>query len=256
MLWNKAWLETRWRFAIGLALLLVMACGVVFTYRTVQQLMPLASSVSREGGALGRLVGEAAAIEGTYRGYVWWQWFRQNLCQTWTLFALLLGTGGLTLQGTRGGALYTLSLPVSRTRLLAVRVGTGLAQLAVLAVVPSVVITVLSPTIGQSYAIVDVLVHGLCLFLAGTAVFCLTVFFSTQFADAWSPALLTLIVVVVLAAGEFVAPALRPYSLFRTMSGESYLLDGTLPWAGFIVSVTASAALLVAADRNLRRRDF
>jgi len=256
MLWYKAWLETRSRFVIGLALLFVMACGVVFTYRTVQELIPLASSLGQSGGALGRLVSESAAIESTYRGYVWWQWFRQNLCQTWTLFALLLGTGGLTLQGTRGGALYTLSLPTSRTRLLAVRAGTGLAELAVLAFIPSIVITLLSPTIGQSYSVGDVLVHGLCLFVAGAAVFCLTVFFSTQFADAWSPALLALIVVVVQSAAEFVLPTLRPYTLFRTMSGESYLLDGALPWAGLLVSVTASAVLLLAADRNLRRRDF
>jgi hypothetical protein len=145
---------------------------------------------------------------------------------------------------------------VSRTRLLAVRASTGLAELAVLAFIPSGVITVLSPVIAQSYGVGDVLVHGVCLFLAGSVVFCLTVFLSTHFADAWTPALLTLIVVVVLAAAEFVAPALAPYGLFRTMSGESYLLHGTLPWAGLIVSVMVSAVLLLAADRNLRARDF
>ena len=32
MLWQKMWLETRWRFLIGLALMACSAGGVVFTY--------------------------------------------------------------------------------------------------------------------------------------------------------------------------------------------------------------------------------
>ena len=51
----------------------------------------------------------------------------------WTLFAVLLGTGGLLSQASGGGALFTLSLPVSRNRLLGVRAATGLAELLVLA---------------------------------------------------------------------------------------------------------------------------
>ena len=44
---------------------------------------------------------------------------------------MLLGTGGLLSQAIGGGALFTLSLPVSRERLLGVRAATGLAELAV-----------------------------------------------------------------------------------------------------------------------------
>ena len=29
MLWYKSWIDTRWRFLLGLALLLVLACGTV-----------------------------------------------------------------------------------------------------------------------------------------------------------------------------------------------------------------------------------
>ena len=29
MLWYKSWLETRWRFLIGLVLLMLSACGTV-----------------------------------------------------------------------------------------------------------------------------------------------------------------------------------------------------------------------------------
>ena len=39
MLWYKAWLDTRWRFLLGLALLLVFACGTVVSFPTVQELV-------------------------------------------------------------------------------------------------------------------------------------------------------------------------------------------------------------------------
>ena len=51
MLWYKSWLETRWRFLIGLALLILMACGAVFGYPAVQELMPMAAQIGRQGPA-------------------------------------------------------------------------------------------------------------------------------------------------------------------------------------------------------------
>jgi hypothetical protein len=101
MLWYKSWLETRWRFLIGLALLVCSAAVVVFTYPKVVKLLPLVPSLD-VSGEIGRRIREAAELSREYRGYVWSQWFRQNLAQTWTLFAALLGTGGLSAQ-TSGG---------------------------------------------------------------------------------------------------------------------------------------------------------
>ena len=48
------------------------------------------------------------------RGWVWVQWFRQNLLQTGTLFAVVLGSGGV-ISSSKGG-LFTLSLPVPASR--------------------------------------------------------------------------------------------------------------------------------------------
>src|SRR5690349_8652535 len=131
MLWHKAWLETRWRFLIGLALLTMSACGVVFAYPKVLELMPLVPSADT-GGMLGRRIREAADLARSYRGYVWSQWFSQNLPQAATLFAALLGTGGLLSQSAGTGVLFTLSLPASRQRIVGVRAAAGLAELLVL----------------------------------------------------------------------------------------------------------------------------
>ena len=55
MLWYKSWLETRWRFVIGLVVLILSACGTVFTYPEVVKLLPLAPQVDL-GGEIGRRV--------------------------------------------------------------------------------------------------------------------------------------------------------------------------------------------------------
>src|SRR5436190_3321438 len=112
MLWYKSWLETRSRFLIGLALLVCSGAATVFTYPKVHELLATVPSMDLRG-PLGEKVREAAALASSYRGYVWSQWFGQNLIQLWTIFAVILGTGGLLSQMSGGGGVFTLSLPVS-----------------------------------------------------------------------------------------------------------------------------------------------
>src|SRR5260370_29538358 len=135
MLWYKSWLETRWRFLIGLVLLMCSAAATVLAYPKVMKLMPLVPTLALSG-EIGRRIKEAAELVRDYRGYVWSQWFRQNLTQTWTIFAVLLGTGGLLSQTSAGGALFTLSIPASRHPPLGGRAVPGLAELPGLALVP------------------------------------------------------------------------------------------------------------------------
>jgi hypothetical protein len=251
MLWYKSWLETRSRFLIGFAVLFCSAGGIVLTYPRVQELLPLVPT-GEVGGELGRRIREAVELSREYRGFVWAQGFRQNLSQMGTLFAVLLGTGGL-LSG--GAALFTLSLPATRTQLLRVRAAAGLAQWLLLALVPALLIPMLSPLVGESYALGSALVHGLCLFVAGAVFFSLAVLLSTWFLDVWRPLLIALATAACLALLEQLTP-LAGRGLFAVMSGETYFRAATLPWAGLAASAAASAALLYGAAVNLERRDF
>src|SRR5256885_16676415 len=113
MLWYKSWLDTRWRFLIAFAVLLLMAAGIVLNYSVSAPVLPgLADRPLDTTTAMGRLLKEAIRLEQTYRGFVWMQWFRQNLLQTGTLAGVVLGSGSV-LSGSTGG-LFTLSLPASR----------------------------------------------------------------------------------------------------------------------------------------------
>jgi hypothetical protein len=255
MLWYKSWLETRWRFVIGLVVLVCSGAGVVLWYPEVVKRLPLAATVDLNGFG-GRQIREGAELAREYRGYVWWEWFRQSLRETWTIFAVLLGTGGLLSQTSGGAALFTLSMPVSRTRLLGVRAATGLAELLVLAIVPALVVPLFSPAIGQTYSAWDALVHGVCLFIAGTVFFSLAFLLSTVFSDVWRPAAITLALSYVLSFGEQASAGMSRFGILRIMSAQSYFRGGELPWFGLLAAMMASAAMLYAATVNIARRDF
>jgi len=255
MLWYKTWLETRWRFLIGLAILLVLACGIVVTYPATVRLLGQTKAID-PNGPMGRIFADALAIQREYRGFVWWQWHRQNLAQVWTLFAVLLGSGGLVSRGSGGAALLTLSLPTSRTSLLATRAALGIGELAVLATVPSLLITLLSPMIGEHYSAGDALIYGLCLTVAGSVFFSLALLLSTMFDDVWRPLLLTCLIAVLFGVAEVTLGGLTGFGVFHVMSGESYLRSGHVPWLGMLSYAALSGGLLSGAASNFVRRDF
>jgi len=252
MLWYKTWLETRWRFLIGLALFVLSAGGIVYAYPQLMKLMPKVEDLNTDG-ELGQRIRDAVDLSRSYRGYVWSQWMRQNLTQMATLFAVILGSGGPYAQRSE---LFTLSLPVSRQRLVGVRAAAGLAELLVIIVVSSLVIPLFSPSVGESYSLGSALVHSLCAFVASAAFFSLAALLSTSFSDIWRPLLIACAVAIVLWITGEVIRDLTPYSIFTVMNGEKYFRSGQLPWLGLIVSSLLSVALLYAAVVNIERRDF
>lgn len=255
MLWYKSWLETRWRFLIGIALMICSAAGSVLTWPQVQRLTPLIASTTNFHGPLGEKIREAAELARTFRGYVWSNWFNQNFIHSATLFAILLGVAGLVSES--GGALFTLSLPVSRRRLLDVRAIAGLGELFVLAVAPSLIIPLLAPTIGETYSVASVFVHGVCVFIVASMFFTFALLLSTVFGDPWRPLLIALGVAIVLGTLETIIRFKTPaFGVFRVMSGETWFRAGELPWIGLAASAAVSAILYFVAASNLARRDF
>jgi len=253
MLWHKSWLETRWRFLIGLAVVCCGAAGMVLVWPKIAELLPLASSL-QVSGELGRQVRESVELSRDYRGYIWSQWFRQNGSHLGTLFAVLLGTGGLLSQPS--GVLFTLSLPISRGRLLTTRMATGILELLVLTVAPSLFISLLSPSVGKTYSVTDALIHSSCLFIAAAAFYSLACLLSTVFNDLWRPLLLALLAALALAFIEQLAGDSLRYGVFRVMHGESYFLAGDVPWRGLLALTAASAGMLYGAVVRTLRQDF
>ena len=113
MLWYKAWLETRSRFLISLVGMVAL-CSVFVLH------------------------GDRDAIyevPANYYNYVLFAG-HQILVMMWVLAVTLTMMGGLLREKAAGSAAFTLALPVSRGRLMMVRICTGLVQTATLAIAP------------------------------------------------------------------------------------------------------------------------
>ena len=254
MLLYRAWLETRWRFVVGLPLLICTAVVIVLTWPKVQQLLPLAAALDM-GGEIGHRIHDAVEVQRTYRGFIWSEVFSKNLTNMVTLFAVLLGIGSLLSPASRSAS-FTLSLPATRNRIVAIRAATGLAELLALAFLPSVTVILVSPSVGESYSLPDALIHGLCLFAAATVFFGLAFLLSSIFTDFWRPLVITIAIAMGIGTVEVLAGGRMDYGIFHTMSGETWFRSGEFPWLGIIGCLAITGGLLWSAALNTARRDF
>ncbi len=253
MLWYKAWLETRWRFVVGMLLLLCFGAVVVLTHPLLENMKV---EIPNLPGRMGEQLREAFALITTYDGYVWSQWFGKNLLQFWTLFAVLLGVGGLATEASRGTALWTLSLPVTRRQLLGVRASVGAVELLALAVVPSLLVWALSPLVGQRYSIADALAYSLMMFVGGMFFYGLAFLLSTVFGDQLKPILAGMVISILMGVLSMFSKRLAGYSVYNVMSGQRYFTEGSPPWAGLLVCLLLAALMFYVSLRVLERRDF
>ncbi len=259
MLWYKAWLDTRWRFFGGVLIVLIAACGVVLSHPRALAVMAAVDQVPGTvlgAGPVAARLEEALTTARVYRGYVFTQLYKQELPQIWCLFAMLLGAGGIVSQVARGGGVFTLSLPVSRQQIVAIRAGVALLELLVLAVLPAILVPLLSPAVGQSYRLSDGLVHAALLFGGGAVFFCFTFLMSSIFTDPWRPPVMMAALFFVLATLRALVPGFTRLTLAPVITGSTYFLDRSVPWTALFLSMLTSAVLLIVATRNVARRDF
>lgn len=236
MLWYKAWLETRSRFLLSLAI--VPFLSAVFVHHALGDIRPEWQT------DFNRLM------------YI----DQQFVVIMWILAVVLLGMGGIVREKAVGTSSLTLALPVSRARLLVVRVGMGVLQSIALAVVPSV--TVFSVSSMAKMPILSTQVAFYCLLLIGGGLvyFALAVLISS------------------LVAGEYTAPAVafgvvllsivlfsawfQHFDIWRLITGDfaldknSFLLAGPFPWFAVAASLSAATLMVIVSILIVQKREF
>ena len=253
MLWQHAFLETRWRFLVGLVVLPVSAAFVALGY---PQVVATAASVPPLGDTmLGREIAEALELAKRFDSYVWSQWFARNGAQLAAFFAVIIGTGGLLSQ-TAAARLFTLSLPVSRERLLGMRAAAGLSQVLALTFVPALVIVLVSPLIARTFPLLDALAYAVCAFAGAAFFFSLAFLFSSMFGNVWAPVVLAMCTGVALSVVGARLGGNSALSLLGMMHGDSYFNGQGLPWPMLLASAGLSSALIYAGVRHIARQDF
>lgn len=227
MLVMKAWLETRWRFVTAFALpLLVLALNYQNHNSPVTSLR-----------AMFVLLGLALALG-----------------------SMLLGGSGVKSQapfgfpeGLVGSTQFTISLPVSRLRLLSVRAGIGLLEMSVVTVIIGCLTWGLFPGVRASAMPADLprILLTAILFLTGP--YFASVFFWTFLDDPLPGQGAGLTMTLLLVLSNYV-PA--PADIFRAWGQASPLFTHRLPWSQMAVSVILSAILFLAAVRIVQTREY
>jgi ABC-2 type transport system permease protein len=261
MLWYKAWLETRARFLLGALLVSAVTAffvlGHPFMIRQWRSDLLLHPDWSEPAWFPRALV--------DYPYFLWHFVYDEMLQNAWVVSAILLGLGGIDREAAMGTAGFTLSLPVRRRDLLAVRLAVGGGEAILLGFLPSLLLPLLSRVMGRAYPLPQALAHSALLVCGGMIFFALSVLLSTAVRDENTPLLIGVSLAAVLyflmqpyADGLTPGPWWsRVLNLPRLLAGPAEIhAPGDLPWKGVALSVAVTIALLGASFRLSDLRDY
>jgi hypothetical protein len=221
MLWLKAWLEVRWRFVflVG-SILLVWLAPLWITATGVQP-------------------GVAAARQ--------WMGIQLGSVLLYIFTAIYLAGSGINSQtlyagttGFHGSMFFTLSLPVSRRRLLFVRAGLGALLTGILVVIMAGYILFLRP---EATSALQALVYMTRVIVCTMAVYALSVLLACVLDEMWQFMVACIFWVVAFVLQSRIDLVAR-VSPLRGMSLISYPLTAPMPWTPLAASLVLTGVLL------------
>jgi ABC-type transport system involved in multi-copper enzyme maturation permease subunit len=245
MLWYKFWRETRVRWMMSI-LALAWVCAVIVVIEKTTR--------------------AHAEQPMSYISYIWQAVYKGYVRDIFVLLAIVLGGGSLLQERAHGTVGFTLALPVSRSRLIAMRTAVGLSEILLLALVPAVVVPALSPFFGETYPILQALQFSLLWTVCGALVFGAALLLSTLMAGEYSAWMACFLAMMLYSAIVNVTALQRIPALnfFKIMSGaqmpyfraSEHLLSGPLSWQPLATILLIAAGFLVAAGRLTARQEF
>ena len=235
MLWYKAWIETRARFIAALFGITFIVGLVVYHFESVMEPSTLFSDlfISRT---------------------------EQFLMGMWMLSVILFAMGGLAREKATSISDFTLALPVSRVRLLAIRIAVGVFETIFAALAPWIAILAITHHFEKPFPMSQAALYLLLLISGGLVYFGLAVLISTIIEGEYTaPAVaygVTLLTVVLFNNTDITD---RYLNIGKFASGgflfdrRTYLLRPEIPWLGLTACWAVVALLLflsfVATDR-------
>ncbi len=235
MLWYKGWLETR-RIALVMLALSFTILLFILLFTLVQ---PAAHSPFHS-------LAQAEAFVGLLAMY-------------YSVGALFLAGSGIKTQsaqirkGLHGSMYFTLSLPVSRFRLFATRVGLGMLETAVILAFPPCLLRIVFVEPADHVSPSDLFAFWVTLSVCASAVYFLGVLLSTLLDDdvqGWVRTFGFSFYWLLLSA----VPLTASGNIFRAM--VSPLSTHSLPWASMGISLGVAAVLGLAAFRVVQTREY
>jgi hypothetical protein len=235
MLWYKGWLETRFRllFTLGFTTLIL-----VLQY-SAQNAAPPPGGKSAAFGLV--MVSSPILV---------------------LMVCAMLGGAGIATQpslqatkGLHGSTLFTLSLPVSRLRLLAVRASIGWFEAAGVIGALCCGMWLVSPAFRTTVTPVEMLEYAGTLIACASSLYCLSVLLASFLDDQWR-AWGTMITSAALWWLSTHTPLPASANIIRAMRDGSPLLTHTMPWTAMAFSLGLAAVLLFAALKVVQTREY
>jgi hypothetical protein len=173
----------------------------------------------------------------------------------------LLAGAGITTQpavqatkGLHGSMIFTLSLPVSRSRLLAVRAGLGWLEMAGGIGLLCSGVWALFPML-RATTTTEMLEYAGVLIVCASGLYFISVLLATFLDDQWR------MYGSMMAFGAFWwlpnhAPVPASMNIFRAMMESSPLVAHTIPWTTMAFSLGLAASLFFAALQVVRTREY
>jgi len=159
------------------------------------------------------------------------------------------------MKGLHGSMYYTLALPVSRFRLLAVRAGVGMLEtVAVLALAPSAV-WLMSPVLRTQLTGLDMFEYWVAISACLSSIYFFGVLLST-FLEDWTQNFTSVLAIFFLQLFFTNVPVPPSLNIFRAMGIGSPLITHALPWATMGVSLGVAALLFLVALRVVQAREY
>lgn len=234
MLWYKAWLETRSRFLIALVGSVALCSRLVVVFLSK--------------GAPNQL---SQVLHATH----------ETLAGVWLLAVTLIMMGGLLRERAAGSSSFTLSLPVSRLRLVSVRFAMGLMEAILLAILPWIAMLFAAKVANQSHFIAQASIH-IFLLLGGGVLFLAASFVISSFIASEYTAPIVSCGAVIMLAYLMSDDKLRSYSPWTFMLGSEYFhwrtaqFVGPISWIHAGVFVAIAALMTLASIKLIQWRDF
>ncbi|MGA2671798.1 MAG: hypothetical protein ABSE99_01110 [Terracidiphilus sp.] len=233
MLWYKAWLETRWRFAFLVGSILLVWIAPLW--------LP---STGVTPGMIASRMWVALQLESVLLSI---------------LAAIYLAGAGINTQtmysatsGFHGSMLFTLSLPVSRARLLVARAGLGALETCGLVVLMAGYMLFLKPGAVSALQAFDYMVRAV---VCAMAVYALSVLLACVLDEMWQ-----FTGACILWVGFFLLQSkvnmVSQISPLRGMSLNCYPLTAPMPWAPVVASAVLAGVLLYASVLVLQRKEY
>jgi ABC-type transport system involved in multi-copper enzyme maturation permease subunit len=245
MLWYKAVRESGARFLVAASALSVICACFVFFHRDAS------SGLSDEPI--------------TYAMYIWRITYKNYLRELFMLLAIFLGVGGLARERAYGTTWLTLGLPVSRSRMVSTRAAIGFLQVSMLAMIPAIVIPLLSPLVGEAYSTAQAWGFVFLWVPSGMLIFGLGFLASTLFSGEFTApvmGLVGLLAYMLLAEIPVLDRFLPDLNDIMSGIGMSYFnetsaqLTGTLPLTTLAALLVGSVLLVAGSAIVTDRQDF